>query len=79
MPSWVNLNNQKNPEEKGEPIAGSRVKHNGSYHMNYYLEGVLIAVGVVDIFPEGMLSVYFFHDMAYREFRLGVFSALIEI
>jgi arginine-tRNA-protein transferase len=47
--------------------------------MKYFLEDVMIAVGVADIFPEGFSSNYFFHDMKYRGLRLGVFSTLIEI
>jgi arginine-tRNA-protein transferase len=46
--------------------------------MKYYLEGRLLAVGVVDMVEEGLSSVYFF-DPAYKEYRLGVFSSLLEI
>ena len=51
----------------------------GCYHMKYYLEDKLIAVGVVDIVRSGLSSVYFFYNSAYKEYRLGVFSSLIEI
>jgi arginyl-tRNA--protein-N-Asp/Glu arginylyltransferase len=36
-------------------------------------------VGVVDFVDEGLSSVYFFYDPGFKEFRLGVFSSLIEI
>jgi len=51
----------------------------GCYHMKYYLKGKLIAVGVIDIVPSGLSSVYFFYDPKYKENRLGVFSSIIEI
>lgn len=47
--------------------------------MKYYLDGKFIAVGVVDLVPNGLSSVYFFYDPEYKDYRLGVFSALIEI
>lgn len=36
-------------------------------------------MGVVDLVEEGLSSVYFFYDPAYKEYRLGVFSSLLEI
>jgi arginine-tRNA-protein transferase len=47
--------------------------------MKYHLDGRLIGVGVVDILPGGMSSVYFFYDHTFKEYRLGVFSSLLEI
>ena len=47
--------------------------------MKYYLEDKFIGVGVVDIVPSGLSSVYFFYDPEYKDYRLGVFSSLIEI
>ena len=51
----------------------------GCYHWKYYLGGELIGVGVVDMLPHGLSSVYFFYEPSYKEYRLGVFSSLIEI
>lgn len=51
----------------------------GCYHMNYFLAGKFIAVGVVDIFEKGLSSVYFFYDPNYKKLDLGVVAALIEI
>ncbi|KAL5107071.1 Arginyl-tRNA--protein transferase 1 [Taenia crassiceps] len=52
----------------------------GSYHQQYWLDGEkLIAVGVIDIVPEGLSSVYFFYDPAYAFLRLGTYSTLQEI
>lgn len=47
--------------------------------MKYYIETELIGVGVVDILPHGLSSVYFFYEPKYKDLRLGVFSSLIEI
>lgn len=47
--------------------------------MNYFLGNKFVAVGVVDIFDEGLSSVYFFYDPEYKKYDLGVTSALIEI
>lgn len=47
--------------------------------MNYYLKNELIGVGVVDILPDGLSSVYFFYHPRFKDQRLGVFSSLIEI
>lgn len=51
----------------------------GSYHQLYRLNGQLIAVGVVDLLPSGVSSVYCFYDPDYRRLVLGKYSALKEI
>jgi len=52
----------------------------GSYHMQYWLDGdKLIAVGVVDILPSAMSSVYLYYDPEYSFLSLGTYSALREI
>lgn len=47
--------------------------------MKYYLDNKLIGVGVIDLLPNGLSSVYFFYEPEYKDHRLGVFSSLIEI
>ena len=47
--------------------------------MNYYLDDQLIAVGVIDIVPQGMSSVYFFYDPIYKPLKLGIVAGLYEI
>ncbi|RYH29995.1 hypothetical protein EON65_06655 [archaeon] len=54
-------------------------KRYGSFHQLYRLNGVLIAVGVVDLLPSGLSSVYCFYDPDYRSLVLGKYSALKEI
>lgn len=41
--------------------------------------GKLAAVGILDVVPSGLSTVYFFWDPAYRDFSLGTYSALVEI
>eukprot|EP01119_Soliformovum_irregulare_P024310 TRINITY_DN8687_c1_g1_i1.p1 TRINITY_DN8687_c1_g1~~TRINITY_DN8687_c1_g1_i1.p1 ORF type:complete len:557 (+),score=163.14 TRINITY_DN8687_c1_g1_i1:388-2058(+) len=50
----------------------------GSFHQRYTLNGQLIAVGVIDILPMCISSVYFFYDPAYQFLSMGVYSALRE-
>ena len=51
----------------------------GSFHMKYYLKDKLIAVGVLDIAPTCMQSIYFFYDPEYSHLSLGVIGVLKEI
>jgi arginyl-tRNA---protein transferase len=51
----------------------------GSYHQLYRLNGRLIAVGVVDLLPSGLSSVYLFYDPDDRQLVLGKYTALREI
>ncbi|RWS04720.1 Arginyl-tRNA--protein transferase 1-like protein [Dinothrombium tinctorium] len=54
-------------------------KSYGAYHMQYWLDGELIAVGVIDILCHCISSVYFFYDPKYEFLSLGTYSALCEI
>lgn len=51
----------------------------GSYHQQYYLDGKLVMVGVVDLLPRYVSSVYVFYDPAIMFLSPGVVSALYEI
>ncbi|VEN52615.1 unnamed protein product [Callosobruchus maculatus] len=48
----------------------------GSFHQQYWIDGKLIAVGVIDILPRCVSSVYFFYDPDYRSLTLGTYGAL---
>lgn len=51
----------------------------GSFHQQYWLDGKIIAVGVIDILPKCVSSVYFFYDPQYMNMTLGTYGALREI
>jgi len=52
----------------------------GSYHQQYRLNGHLVAVGVVDILPNSLSSVYSFYDpVLSKVLQLGTITALREI
>lgn len=51
----------------------------GTYHQQYLIDGKMIAVGVLDILPRGVLCEYLYYDPAYRFLAPGVYSAINEI
>ena len=51
----------------------------GSFHFQYFLDGKLVMVAVVDILPTYLSSVYVYYDPDYSWLDLGVYSALREI
>jgi len=51
----------------------------GSFHMQYRLDGKIVAVGVVDVLPLCLSSVYLYYDPDFAFLSLGVYSALKEI
>ncbi|XP_006879951.1 PREDICTED: arginyl-tRNA--protein transferase 1 isoform X1 [Elephantulus edwardii] len=66
------------PLEAEHPPNGPECGY-GSFHQQYWLDGKLIAVGVVDILPCCVSSVYLYYDPDYSFLSLGVYSALREI
>ncbi|KAJ2352065.1 Arginyl-tRNA--protein transferase 1, partial [Coemansia sp. RSA 2618] len=51
----------------------------GSYHQCYYVDGRLAAVGVIDVLPTCVSSVYLFYDPDFSDLSLGTYSSLREI
>jgi len=51
----------------------------GSKHFRYFLDDKLVAVGVCDVLPTALSSVYFYHDPDLMKLELGKLSALYEI
>lgn len=51
----------------------------GSFHQQYWLDNRLIAVGVIDILPSCVSSVYFFYDPDFGFLSLGTYGSLKEI
>ncbi|KAH9940591.1 arginine-tRNA-protein transferase [Amylocystis lapponica] len=50
----------------------------GAYHQMYRLDGELIAMGVIDILPNCVSSVYFMYEKKWERFSMGKLSALRE-
>lgn len=53
----------------------------GTYHQEYYFGDKLVGVGVIDVVPNGVVSVYMWYDNSkeVNKYSLGVYSALKEI
>lgn len=51
----------------------------GSYHMCYWLDGQLVGIGVLDLLPHCVSSVYFLYHESIHGFSPGKLSALREI
>lgn len=49
------------------------------HEIAYYKDTRLVGIGLVDILPGGISSVYFYHDPAWRHCGPGTFSILREI
>jgi arginine-tRNA-protein transferase len=74
--------NEASTSMTGETISKSKPPPPGTYHQHYRLaDGVLIAVGVVDVLPHGLSSVYLFYDptFAHDLVPLGKYAILREI
>ncbi|KAH8418405.1 hypothetical protein KR222_008866 [Zaprionus bogoriensis] len=68
----------KSPLKHEKPEDGPDMGY-GSFHQQYWLDGQLIAVGVIDILPGSVSSVYFFYDPDYSFLSLGTYGSLREI
>ncbi|XP_053165029.1 arginyl-tRNA--protein transferase 1 isoform X3 [Hemicordylus capensis] len=66
------------PLEAENPRSGPDCGY-GSFHQQYWFDGKIIAVGVIDILPKCVSSVYLYYDPDYSSLSLGVYSALREI
>ncbi|ORX69933.1 hypothetical protein DL89DRAFT_215484, partial [Linderina pennispora] len=51
----------------------------GSFHQCYYIDGRLMGVGVLDVLPKCISSVYFFYDPAFAHLSPGTYSAMREL
>lgn len=53
----------------------------GTFHQLYRLDGELVAIGIIDIIPKGMISIYMWYTLAKEisKYSFGVYSALKEI
>ena len=46
-------------------------KEYGAYHQLYRIDGELVAVGVIDILPSCVSSVYFMYEKKWEKFSFG--------
>ena len=53
----------------------------GTFHQLYRLDGKLVAIGIIDVVPKGIVSIYMWYDIskAISKYSFGVYSALKEI
>ncbi|XP_063589964.1 arginyl-tRNA--protein transferase 1-like isoform X1 [Penaeus indicus] len=51
----------------------------GSFHHQYWLDGRLIAVGVLDVLPYCLSSVYLYYDPEFSFLSLGTYASLREL
>lgn len=58
---------------------GAKEKRVGSYHQCYRLDGKLVALGVLDLLPKAVSSVYLLYHESVHQFNFGKLSALYEI
>jgi arginyl-tRNA--protein-N-Asp/Glu arginylyltransferase len=47
--------------------------------LRIYKDDLLLAVGILDVMPNALSSVYFFFDPVYSRYSLGTYGALLEI
>ncbi|ELT94595.1 hypothetical protein CAPTEDRAFT_178555 [Capitella teleta] len=64
-----------------EPKDGSEAFPDGygSFHQQYLVNGKIIAVGVIDVLPRCISSVYLYYDPDYHFLSLGTYTALQEL
>lgn len=64
-----------------EVMLGSdgRQRKLGSYHQCYRLDGVLVAIGVLDLLPDCVSSVYFLYHESIHKYAPGKLGAMHEI
>ncbi|XP_035685735.1 arginyl-tRNA--protein transferase 1-like [Branchiostoma floridae] len=77
MKQWTRFLVDSPLQEEHKP--GTPACGNGSFHQQYWLDGKLIAVGVLDVLPNCVSSVYLYYDPDYYYLSLGTYSALREI
>lgn len=51
----------------------------GTFHQQYYLDGKLVAVSIIDILPHYFVSIYLYYDPDIRFIQPGVYTILREL
>merc|ERR1711899_297979 len=61
------------------PYPGLTDGHFGAFHQQYVIDGRIIAVGVIDILPHCVSSVYLYYDPDFSFLSPGTLTSLFEI
>ena len=84
--SWGKTNLTDNIGIKLPNDLASKTKHPeiypkkyGCYNFIHRLDGKIVAVGIVDILPTSLSSVYLYYDTDYQFLDLGVLTSILEI
>jgi len=85
--SWGTSNLISDGEFDFEPLKGKLTENQiqllpkkyGTYDLIHKINGKIIAIGILDIMPESVSSVYLYYDTDYSFLNIGVFTALKEI
>jgi arginyl-tRNA--protein-N-Asp/Glu arginylyltransferase len=67
------------PSEAGHDLSLFTVNPFRTEEWTFYLDDRLVAVGYVDVLPEGLSAIYFFHDPEDARRSLGTFNILAII
>ena len=51
----------------------------GTFHQQYYLDGKLVAVSIIDILPHYFVSIYLYYDPDIRFIQPGIYTILREL
>jgi len=85
--SWGTSNLLSNSEFDFENLKGTLTKEQlnllpkkfGTYDLVHKINGKIVAVGIIDIMPQSISSVYMYYDTDYSFLNIGVFTAIKEI
>ncbi|KAF7927189.1 hypothetical protein EAE99_005520 [Botrytis elliptica] len=67
------------PLPRSTTTIDGKIKHLGSYHQCYRLDGKLIAIGVLDLLPNCVSAVYFMYHESVHSHGFGKLGAVREI
>jgi arginine-tRNA-protein transferase len=67
------------PLPRSKETFDGRERRLGSYHQCYRLDGMLVAIGVLDLLPQCVSAVYFMYHESVHEHAFGKLGALREI
>jgi len=63
----------------GSPESGNGTSYFGAFHQQYIIDGRIFAVGVIDILPHCVSSVYLYYDPDFSFLSPGTLTSLFEL